>query len=249
MFDPTGILRIESAFSADDAARMRDVMWGELRQRYAIDRDDPSTWNNHLPTGLKNAKKHRAFGAILGAPLRAALDEMFGAGEWAEPKQFGQVQITMPNAEAWHVPHHLWHADFDYYLNPAHVVKVWALVDDLEPGGGGTLQLAGSHLLAAKFIEGKILDEREYKRVRDGIMRSDPWLKELSTESDDPGRTIRFMRHGTVIDGIELRVVELAGNAGDVFVTHPWVMHCIASNANARPRMMRSFAIMRKPPE
>jgi hypothetical protein len=36
---------------------------------------------------------------------------------------------------------------------------------------------------------------------------------------------------------------ELTGKPGDVFVTHPWVMHAVALNATALPRMMRSVAV------
>ncbi len=45
------------------------------------------------------------------------------------------------------------------------------------------------------------------------------------------------------LDGIPVRVVELTGSAGDVYVTHPWVLHSIAPNANHTPRMMRSRVI------
>jgi hypothetical protein len=49
----------------------------------------------------------------------------------------------------------------------------------------------------------------------------------------------------TQIDGLPVRVVELHGNAGDVFITHARVFHSIAVNANDEPRMMRSGAIWR----
>ena len=42
------------------------------------------------------------------------------------------------------------------------------------------------------------------------------------------------------LDGLPVRVVELTGRAGDVYVTHPWILHSIAPNASDTPRMMRS---------
>lgn len=248
-FARTGILKIDGAFTADEAAVMRDVVWGELFRRYEIEREHPSTWDRHPPTGLKSSKKHRAFAPILGPAVHEALDDLFGADCWARPKHYGQVLVTMPNASEWRVPFHLWHADFQYYarFESLFAVKYWALFGDIEPGGGATPQIAGSHRLAARFIEGFSHEELEYKRVRDGLMRSHPWLKSLATTDDDPERNERFMASDVDVDGLPARVIECTGRAGDVYITHPWVMHSIAPNAGTTPRLMRSMAIYRAP--
>ena len=241
----TGVVKLERAFSADDAARMRDVVWNELSRRYQIERGDPSTWNRHEPTGLKSTKKSLTFAPICGPVVAVVLDELFGAGRWERPKQYGNVLVTMPNATEWRVPHEIWHADFPPTL-PADritVVKVWALFDDVEAGGGGTPQLAGSHALFARYLAHT--DERDYERVKLGFLRSHPWLKELSNDNGDPERNAVFMDQPTLIDGVLLRVIECTGKAGDVYVTHPWTFHSIAANATERPRLMRSAAIWR----
>jgi hypothetical protein len=246
-FDATGICKIERAFSADEAALMRDVVWREMHRRYAIERESRSTWNNHPPTGLKTTKKSRVFAPILGPALRSALDDLFGAEQWTRPKHYGQVLVTMPNAREWRVPSRLWHADFQYHapFAPLFAIKCWILFDDVDPGGAGTPQLAGSHRLTARYISDLAPDEREYKRVRDGFLRSHPWLQALSTDDDDPDRNARFMHNDADIEGLPARVVECTGWAGDIYVTHPWVMHSIAANAGTRPRLMRSMAIYR----
>ena len=246
-FERTGIVKLEAAFTAEQAARMRDVVWRELLHRYDIVRDDPTTWSRHAPTGLKSSKKSRAFAPILGPAVRGALDDLFGAENWIRPKHYGQVLVTMPNASEWRVPHKQWHADFPYLTRPDDLfaVKYWALFDDVEPGGGGTPQLAGSHRLTARYIEGRTTDQLEYKRVRDGFLRSHPWLRSLITQDDDSERNARFMHDEVDLDGLPARVIECTGRAGDVYLTHPWVMHSIAVNATRRPRLMRSMAIRR----
>lgn len=83
--------------------------------------------------------------------------------------------------------------------------------------------------------------------MRDGLLRSHPWLKALSSPEDDPERNARFMSAEVDIDGLPARVVELTGKPGDIYVTHPWVMHAIAPNATREPRFMRSMAINRAP--
>jgi hypothetical protein len=244
-FDSDGIVKIDGAFGQDEAALMRDVVWGELVRRYAIDRDDPSTWHRHPTTGLKSSKRHRAFAPILGRVLAGALDDLFGVGQWVRPSHAGQVLVTMPNSVQWRVPTGLWHADFQYFFPTEGIsaVKIWALFGPVAPQGGGTVQLAGSHRLMVRYLNRRSGDELEYKRVRDGFMRSHPWLRALSHDDGDPGRNPRFMVEGITINGVTLRVLELVGEPGDLFITHPWVMHATAPNATSVPRMMRSVAV------
>jgi hypothetical protein len=238
-FDRTGIVKLEAAFTEAAAARMRDVVWNELSHRYGIARDDPSTWGLHAPNGLVSSRKSHAFDPILGPVLSEALDDLLGAGQWIRPKHHGQVLVTMPNAEHWRVPDRLWHTDVGYE-RPAVGVKHWAFFDTVEPGGGGTMQLAGSHRLLARFVGERRPDDREYKRVRDAFMKSHPWLKALGRPDEDPDRNHRFMDADVDIDGLSARVVELTGKPGDVYLTHLWVMQSAAPNASQRPRMMRS---------
>jgi hypothetical protein len=239
---PTGILKLDGAFAAADAARMRDVVWSELSRRYGIERDDPATWDRHEPTGLKTSKKSRAFAPICSDVVAVVLDEIFGSGQWKQPEQFGNVLVTMPNAATWRVPDRIWHSDFPPTFDPDRmpVVKLWALFDDVDPGGAGTPQLAGSHRAFANYIAET--GETDYKRAKFGFLKSHPWLRELSNDKGEPDRNERMAR-GVDITGAHLSVVECTGRAGDVYVTHPWVFHSIAVNATARPRFMRSCAV------
>lgn len=243
----TGIVKLSGVFGDDDGARMRQVLWRELSTRYGIERADRSTWDRHPPTGLKSTKRSHAFAAMCGPAVRDALDELFGPGEWVPPANQGQVLVTMPNATEWRVPDRLWHADFlpTEVQRPLGAVKLWALFDDVEPGGGGTPQLAGSHRLFARYLDET--GERDYKRAKFGFLRSHPWLRALSRDDGDPNRDHVFMDEPTAIDGVDVQVVECTGRSGDVYLTHPWVFHTIAMNASCRPRLMRSFAVRRRP--
>jgi hypothetical protein len=247
-FDRRGVVKLAGAFTETAADRMCEVLWRELDRRYGIVRDDPSTWDRHPPTGLRSTKRHAAFTAILGDPVVEALDALFGPGAWQPPKQFGNVLVTMPNATEWRVPHAVWHPDFPPTLPHDHVavVKLWALLDDVEPGGGGTPQLAGSNVLYARYVRAH--RERDYKRGKLGFLKSHASLRALTKDDGDPGRNARWMDEGVEIDGVVVRVIECTGRAGDVYVTHPWVFHSIAANASSRPRLMRSAAIWRRAP-
>jgi hypothetical protein len=243
-FEQRGIVKIEGAFPTGDAARMRDVLWRELLRRYGIERDNPFTWDRHLPTGLKATKYHPAFGAILSPTVRDVLDDLF-EGRWVPPKHFGNVLVTMPGPGPWRVPHKIWHSDFPTDLPPDRlvVVKIWALFGDIAPGGGGTPQLAGSHRLFARWLAGTT--ERDYKRCKFGFLKSHPWLRDLTRDNGDPQRNHHYMDTDTDLDGLPARVIECTGRAGDLYVTHPWVFHSIPTNASDHPRMLRSTAIAR----
>ncbi len=55
------------------------------------------------------------------------------------------------------------------------------------------------------------------------------------------------MEHATAFDGVSLQVVELTGEPGDVFVTHPWLLHAPSANCGELPRMVLTERIRRKP--
>lgn len=239
-FARDGIVRIPGAFAGEDAARMRDVLWRELAELYGMQAGDRSTWAPVRPTKLVATKKHPAANAILGLPLRTALDQLFGQAGWTEPSHQGQVLVTLPTGESWSVPHKQWHTDvgFDLPQDELVGVKIWALLGDLEPGGGGTPQVAGSHRVIARYLN--TTDERDFCTIRDQVLESHPWFLDLTRED----RTNELMTEAD-LEGIPVRVVELTGQAGDVYLTHPWILHSIAPNARDTPRMMRSRMIWR----
>ncbi|MFI5730350.1 hypothetical protein ACIA49_09545 [Kribbella sp. NPDC051587] len=139
-FARDGIVRLPGAFGAEDAARVREGIWRELRELYGMRPDDRRTWEPCRPTRLKASKKDPAAAAILGPALRGALDQLLG--EWVEPSHQGQVLVTMPTGEPWAVPCRQWHTDVGYDEVPAGV-KVWALLGDLELGVAVRLRLPG----------------------------------------------------------------------------------------------------------
>lgn len=238
-----GIIGLRGAFDPAAAVEMRRVLWRELEKRHGILEHDPSTWTPGPAWKLETTKKSAAFAPMLSDTVRVTLDGLFGPGRWKGMKHAGQVLVSFPHAEAWVVPHELWHSDFE--TEPAtdglFGVKHWSFFGSVAPGGGGTPQIAGSHKLFARYLE--TAPTKEYKKAKHGFMRSHPWLKGLSTEGDveHPGDRMRFLEEHDV-DGLPARVVELTGEPGDVFITHPWVFHSIAVNAGDRPRMIRSGA-------
>jgi hypothetical protein len=221
---------------------MEARVWSWLERRYGVRRDAPATWAVPKPTGMQGLKSQEVFAPIGGAPLRAALDALVGAGRWAEPRDWGSFLVTFPSAEPWHVPSRVWHTDFEYRgpAAPPRGALVFAYLSDAPPAAGATLVVEGSHRVIEAFVATRASAGREKMKVtRSALLASDPWLRELAGSEPALDRSERLMRPGAVVAGVSVRVVELTAEAGDVVICHPWMLHCGAPNAGAAPRLMR----------
>jgi ectoine hydroxylase-related dioxygenase (phytanoyl-CoA dioxygenase family) len=200
---------------------------------------------------MKTSKKHRVFAPIGSPALLGSVDELLGAGDWTTPAHWGQVMVTFPEPDAdWILPSKLWHVDWHYTNAPFPLfgLKVFAFFGNVEPRGGGTLVVSGSHRVVERFVADTEPGERpDFRACRLRFMKHDPWFRALArTDDSDPDRTARFMESDHDADGIAVRVVELTGEPGDVVLAHPWMLHHAASNAASYPRMMRGKSFYRR---
>ena len=121
-------------------------------------------------------------------------------------------------------------------------------MDEVEPGGGGTVLLRNSPqlmdaYLAAKPKSGTLGDQNK------GFLRLDPWLAGLKCPQHQrsSARNRRYMEADSLVRGVPVRIVELTGAAGDVFITHPALLHAPAMNVRARPRLMMTQRVRALP--
>ena len=56
-------------------------------------------------------------------------------------------------------------------------------------------------------------------------------------------RLPRFMEREEVVDGVPLQVIENTGEAGDIILLHPLVLHVAAPNNSAAPRFLLSGGV------
>ncbi len=165
------------------------------------------------------------------------------------PKRWGAFLVTFPTDREWNVPYAVWHADFSYALPPEPLsgVKMFVFLSDVPARAGGTLVVAGSHRMIQQFIKGRSCEQLENtRRIRLELLGSNSWLQDLTSRSSSQDRVMRFIDRGSTIDGIPVQVVELTGEAGEVVLTHPWVLHCRAPNCGKAPRFMRTIDIYRR---
>jgi hypothetical protein len=241
-FEERGFVRIPRAFSREEAAAMSERVWRWLERSYGIARADSATWKGIAPTGLQGLKRERVFDAIGSPATCAALDALLGAGRWQKPRDWGGFLVSFPSEGGWSVPSRVWHTDFgfDGPLERPFGALVFSYLSDVPARGGGTLVVEGSHRVIKRFLADHPRAARQkMKNVRLALCASDPWLRELCAKERDPACGERFMRESAVVADVPVRVVELAGEAGDLVIGHNWLLHAAAPNCGSAPRLMR----------
>jgi hypothetical protein len=245
-FEATGTLRLRGAFGLRAAAEMTERIWALLERAHGMRRDDSSSWNVTQPTGFQSLTRVGAFDAIASDALCEDVDQLLH--DWDRPKHWGAPLVTFPEPQlAWDVPAAQWHLDFPARgaRSPLPGLRVLAFIDTVEPRGGGTLVLTGSHRLVESLMSAGLAGSGHSAEVRDRLAEHHGWLRDLWSNANDH-RVRRFIVEGTEIDGHPLRVVELIGAPGDVVLLHPRLFHAPSRNAGKRPRMMVSQSLFRR---
>ena len=159
-FQTHGWVRIPGAFSPQEAAAMRDVVWRALAA-VSIQRDDPTTWRTERPDHLQHLKSDPVFRAVGSTLTLAAIDEALGGQPWRRPSDWGAFFLVFPTGRPWNVPADGWHVDAGYTgpLSPPKGVKVHAIFGDVAPRAGGMndhqrLASAGPSVVPRSSTEG-----------------------------------------------------------------------------------------------
>ena len=261
-FFTKGYTRASGAVPPDVAAAMVSRIWRALEERQGMSRNDPTTWIAGGVRGIGDLNRESEFRPFGSPVIRTVIDELLGEGGWQMPSSWGQILATFPSAEwSWNslfqdqvdVSTITWHNDYPYDTPPDELsgVQIFGLLADLSPGGGGTLVIEGSHRLVRNFIRRQPPETiQKMKRARKALLASHPWFHEVSSAVSLPRPEAWLARQRAVIDDISIAVSELTGNAGDVYFTHPWLLHATSPNCNATPRLMctqriRSLAVER----
>jgi hypothetical protein len=231
---------VPGAFTGDEAAAMRDVVWRALESQ-RFHRDHPNTWVNESPSNLQSLKGDDVFKAIGSDRTLAAIDEVIGRGRWTQPSDWGAYFLLFPTRRVWNVSSKAWHLDHDYSgpLSPVDGLKVHSMFGDVAPRAGGMTIVAGSHHLVARhFADRPPRPGAKAVQPRKQLMHSNDYLRELGTDGEPGLRIARFVAAVEVVDGVEVQVVKLTASAGDVILIHPLLLHTRPTNAGTQLRFL-----------
>ena len=239
-------MRVRSAFTADQAAAMRAVVWRALAA-VGISDCDRSTWTRERPEHLQPTRSDPAFQAVGSGRLLEAIDAVMAGRPYERPKNWGSPFLAFPSTQEWQVPSRGWHIDANYLsaLSPPDGIRIHALFGDVAPRAGGTLIVSGSHRLVHKYLR----DHPPPAGARGAEYRQwlqrHPYLRDQHSDGEAAVRHARFMERAEEHDGVPLQVVENAGAAGDVLLLHPLLLHVATSNNGDAPRFLLSGGIDR----
>jgi hypothetical protein len=245
-FERRGVLCLKGLLSAGAVGRARARIVHQL-ERMGV--SEAGGWRlpdgsrpRYPATGLKTSRvvgnKHPEILALMEEPaLGATVDELLDARAFDRAifKQ-PQVLFTLPNAETWTVPDG-WHCDIPRLAGGgAPGVQLFACLDRVAPGGGGTLVIAGSH---------RLLNERRSMRMKEmkrHLLAHDYFRRLYSPQAEERAGVLH---ETSVIGDVAVTLVELAGEPGDAYFVDLRVLHSGAPNAAPRPRMMLTYRFAR----
>jgi hypothetical protein len=257
VFERDGVVRVPGVLGRDEVAGMREALLATLAaHRIESERLAEVAGARRPGTGtdayLWDVGRQPAF-VRLPAALGRAADAVFGAGVWAPMagQHGGLAAPNFPLPGVWSVPHEAWHVDEP---TTARRASSWGLLgfaflDEVEPCGGATVMIAGSHrrLLA---LAGELATPAGGLLTTDvalpALAAAEPWFADLFRPGEPAERRRRFMDDGHVSRGISLRVVELTGAPGDITLMDPRCLHTVSANVSGRARLTMRMVCARR---
>jgi hypothetical protein len=209
-FVELGYVRIPHVFSSETAAAAREFLWRQLE----LSPDDPSGWTKPM-IHMQQVFSDGPFEAARTQRFWDICDDVMGEGRWNRINYLGWWPVSFPGFEAgpWQEPQVGWHVDgqqFHHHLNsPDQGLLPIFLFSDVEPGDGGTAISVGSHKVAARVL----------------------------AEAEPEGLDVNELAQ-RVASHPRPNVLEATGQAGDVFVMHPFMLHTRSMNTGNRVRFI-----------
>ena len=211
-FVVNGFVPLRAAFSREIADECRDLLWQQLDEKA----DDPTTWSRPVVRlGGQIATPFRE--AMTTARLHAAFDQLVGAGRWRSPPYLaGTVPVRFPHDadpgdDGWHVDG-AFERDGTYCVNvrsDGRALLMLVLLSDVGELDAPTRLRAGSHLVVPRVLE----------------------------PAGQPGMT--FLELAQALPPLDDRPISFAtGDAGDVYLCHPFLVHAAQRNRGAQPRFV-----------
>jgi hypothetical protein len=212
-FIQRGYVRLKAAFPASLAAHCRELLWKQL----GLDPAEPRGWTKPL-IFMGDQRAEPFCQAANTARLHAAFDQLAGRGRWiAHPHLAGQVVARFPVdgedlGDGWHFDTSF-ERDGQWWVNVRsddRALLMLFLFSDVGADDAPTRIRVGSHLLLPPLLA----PAGDAGLTADQVMR--PLRARLS----------------------ELPVEYATGDAGDVYLCHPFLVHAAQRHRGTTPRFL-----------
>jgi hypothetical protein len=211
-FIADGFIRLDHAFPRELADQGCELLWRDT----GCDPDDPGTWKR--PVIRLGDYGQEPFRQAVNTPLlHAAYDRLVGAGRWLPRSSLGTFPIRFPSP---HDPGDAgWHADASFAGDDGS----WRL--NVKSQGRALLML---------FLFSEVGEDDAPTRIRVG---SHLEVARLLGSAGDAG--LSYLELAEKLDLAPHQPLALAtGEAGTVYLCHPFLIHAAQPHHGTRPRFM-----------
>jgi hypothetical protein len=221
-----GFVRIDHAFPREVADEARAILWRDT----GCDPDDPATWTR--PVIRLAHYGQPPFVAAANTPvLRDAFDKLVGRGRWWPPAALGTFPVRFPSPvdpgdAGWHVDASFGveNPDFmEWRVNVAsrgRALLMLFLFSDIGPDDAPTRLRVGSHLTIARQL----------------------------APAGDAGLSLRELAADGFASSAHLPEALATGEAGTVYLCHPFVVHSAQPHRGTRPRFLAQPPLLPRDP-
>lgn len=215
-----GFLKVAGGFPREVAEQCSELLWAQLDSRP----DDPRTWT--LPVVRLGYQEGGPFERAANTPrLHAAYDALVGVGRWLPRTNLGTFPIRFPSAQ--NPDDDGWHVDSSY---PP------ALPDQSGDPFAWRVNVAsrGRALLMLFLLTDVGVDDAP-TRLRVGSHRD---VAALLAPYGDDGLTMLEVSQRAAEATADRPVSLATGEAGDVYLCHPFLVHAAQRHRGSRPKIM-----------
>jgi Phytanoyl-CoA dioxygenase (PhyH) len=215
-FITDGFVRIDDAFPRALADAAREILW----RATGCNPDDPSTWTR--PVVRLGMFTDPPFVEAANTPrLHAAFDQLVGAGRWRRCGAMGTFPVRFPSPDD---PGDAgWHIDVSFGDDPSDFFS-WRA--NIHSKGRALLML---------FLFSDVSEQDAPTRIRVG---SHADIARQLAPAGEAGLTLRELAAGGFAGSEHRRVVTATGDAGTVYLCHPFLVHAAQPHRGERPRFL-----------
>lgn len=204
----------------------QEGLWkaGEWKLDYDVTKEQPS-----VSKSIKRKLKNQQF-ADLVAEAMPLIDDLLNEQAVYPSLDYPQPLITLPNALEWEVPFRSWHVDAVRLVNggiPG--VQVFTFLESVTLDCAPTVAVTGSH---------RLLNDQGTLRSKDVVeqLKQELYFNEL-LHKNTPDRN-RFLEETRQVGTVDVQVVPMVGEPGDIYLMDLRVVHAPSDNASSIPRIM-----------
>ena len=212
-FIQLGYVKLEQVFPKATAKEGRDILWRDT----GCDPDDPATWTK--PVIRLGEYAQEPFRQAVNTPvLRDAFDQLVGVGRWLPRYSLGTFPVRFPNdADPGDTG---WHAEASFY------------------GDDGSMRLnvhSKGRALLMLFLFSDIGINDAPTRILEGSHLDVP---PLLLPYGEKGLTFIELAQKLSASTLQRSTVYATGEAGTVFLCHPFLIHAAQPHRGRNPRFM-----------